>query len=71
MRKYIRIIEKTLNANACPLMFDDLHDTHVIFHDKTNEVPAWEGCVLEFGDVSIVRADLNLVGDGELYFDPG
>lgn len=29
---------------------------------------AWEGCVLEFGDVSIVRADSNLVGDGELYF---
>lgn len=36
-----------------------------------NEASAWEGCVLEFGDVSIVRADLNLVGDGELYFDPG
>lgn len=24
--------------------------------------------MLEFGDVSIVRADSNLVGDGELYF---
>jgi len=24
--------------------------------------------VLEFGDVSIVRANSNLIGDGELYF---
>lgn len=43
-----------------------------MFYDKaTLQVSAWEGCVLEFGDVSIVRVDLNLLGDEELYFDPG
>jgi len=50
-------------------MFNNPYDIHMLRSVmNVDECQAWEGCVLEFGDVSIVWVDSNLVGDEELYF---
>jgi len=49
-------------------MFNIIFTIYMLRSVMNGRVSAWEGCVLEFGDVSIVWVDSNLVGDEELYF---